>query len=64
MHFDHPPPGVYIVQNTLVEGGGNGWLGEKNENEDLGKKKIKKRERKREEKYIKKKALNMHLLGL
>ena len=37
----------------MVRGGGNGWLGKKNENEELGEKN-EKRERKREENYMKK----------
>ena len=31
--------GIYILQNTMVGGGGwNGWLGRKNENGELGEK--------------------------
>ena len=49
------------MQNAMVRGGG--WsAGEKNQNQELGKK----GERKKEENYIKKgnKALKMHLFGL
>ena len=39
--------GVYIFQNTMVGGGGkkNGWLGKKNEIEELGKKNKKGKEK-------------------
>ena len=39
--------GVYIFQNTMVRGGGkkNGWLGKKNEIEELGKKNKKGKEK-------------------
>ena len=43
--------------------GGDGWLGKKNENEELGEKNKKKRERKREQKYMKK-AVKRHLFAL
>ena len=48
--------GIYIMQNTMVMGEGNGQLGEKNE----------KGERKKEENYIKKgeKVLKVHFFGL
>ena len=40
--YTHGRTGIYILQNTMV-GGGDGWLGKKNENEELGKKKGKKK---------------------
>ena len=56
--------GIYIMQNTMVRGGG--WsAGEKNQNQKLGEKN-EKGERKKEENYIKKgeKALKIHFFGL
>ena len=51
------------MQNTMVVGGGGGWRGEKNENEELGEKNGKKKGGKLHEKKGKK-ALKMHLFGL
>ena len=52
------------MQNTMVRGGGNGQLGKKNKNQELGKK-MKKGKEKRRKISLKKgaKALKMHLFG-
>ena len=50
--------GIYILQNTMVGGGGgDGWVGRKNENGVRGKK-LKNGE-KREENYMKKREMGL-----
>ena len=54
--------GIYFPKYYGRGGGGNGWLGKKNEIEELGKKNKKGKEKGRKKKG--KKALKMHLFGL